>query len=93
MKKDKIDIIAIERIVEIVMNYQLSFNTTFHDFNQTFHNLFCSSKILLQKTYQIKFKIKFFEQFEQFKSEIRYSRKIYIEAIFLLAFFIVIVRI
>ena len=51
VKNNSTNIIAIEKIVEIVMNYQLSFNTTFYDFNQAFHNLFCSLKILSQKTY------------------------------------------
>ena len=64
IKNNLVNIVVIEKIVEIAMNYQLFFSTTFHDFSQAFHNLFCLSEILSQEAYQIKFKTKFFEQFE-----------------------------
>ena len=93
VKNNSADIVAIGRIVEIAMNYQSSFSTTLHDFSQTFHNLLCLSEILPQETYQIKLKTKSLEQFEQFRLETRYSRKIYTEAIFLLVSLTVIARI
>ena len=64
VKNNLASIVAIEKTVEIAMSYQLSSNTTLHSFNQAFHNLLCSSKILSQETYQIKFKTKSLEQFK-----------------------------
>ena len=93
VKDNSADIAAIERTVEIAMGYQLSLSTTLYDFSQAFHNLLCLSKILPQEAYQIKLKAEFFEQFEQFRSGTRYNRRVYIGAISLLAFLIVIARI
>ena len=64
VKNNSVNIIVIKKIIEIAINYQLSLNTTFYNFNQTFHNLLCLLKILLQKVYQIKFKAKSFKQFK-----------------------------
>ena len=86
------DIAAIERTVETAMSYQLPSSTALHGSSQAFHNLFCPSEILPQGAYQIKSKAKSLEQFEQSRSGIRYSRRVYTEAIFLLASLIVIAR-